>query len=64
MEAVSIGGSDSPTKRHDMVQLFRGAKGPRVLIFSWVGNAGLNLSCADVVIFAVSVCLITRIRLS
>ena len=64
MEAVSIGGSDSPMKHHDTVQLFRGAKGYCVLIFSWVGNAGLNLLCADVVIFTVSICLFTRFRLS
>ena len=64
MEAIRISGSDSPAKCHDTVQLFRGAKGPHILIFLWVGNAGLNLLCADVIIFTVSICLFFRFRLS
>jgi len=41
-------------KRDQTVQEFYKEDGPRVLIFSSVGSAGLNLSIADIVIYLAS----------
>lgn len=62
VEALTLGGNDSPYKRQQRVQRFREDVSSRVLIFSKVGNSGLNLACADTVIFAVSQYTFVRIN--
>jgi hypothetical protein len=53
---LAINGKISFEKRDNIVKDFYDDRHPgRVLIFSSVGSAGLNLSIADVVIFFVSV---------
>jgi hypothetical protein len=55
IESLSINGA-IPFKQRDMVveQFVHKPDSPRVLIFSSIGSAGLNLPIADVVIFFVS----------
>ncbi|KAL0575320.1 hypothetical protein V5O48_006649 [Marasmius crinis-equi] len=51
IECVYIDGTQTLEKRNEMINEFKRAGGPRVLIFSSVGSVGLNLSVADVVLF-------------
>ena len=55
MKSISINGKTPIPKRDKLIKEFHDDGNPvRVLIFSSVGSAGLNLSVADVVIFFVS----------
>ncbi|TDL13439.1 P-loop containing nucleoside triphosphate hydrolase protein, partial [Rickenella mellea] len=51
IDALYIDGNMSSDKRHDTVNKFRSGRHGRVLIMSPVGTTGLNLSCANHVIF-------------
>jgi hypothetical protein len=51
--SLFIDGNMSFEKRNGVVSRFHEPDAPRVLIFSSVGSAGLNLSLAHVVIFLV-----------
>lgn len=53
-DSLAIDGSMSFDKRNKIIAKFHSPNSPRVLIFSSVGSAGLNLAIADVVIFFVS----------
>ena len=53
MPSLSIDGSMSFDKRDKIVATFRDPKSARILIFSSVGAAGLNLSLSDVVLMFV-----------
>jgi TATA-binding protein-associated factor len=52
-KSLAIDGSMSFKKRDKIIADFHSPDSPRVLIFSSVGSAGLNLAIADVVIFFV-----------
>jgi SNF2 family DNA or RNA helicase len=54
VDSLAIDGSMSFEKRDKVVAQFHAEDSPRVLIFSSVGSAGLNLSIASKVIFFVS----------
>jgi SNF2 family DNA or RNA helicase len=57
IDCLSIDGSMLFEKRAKIVALFQTENGPRVLIFSSVGSAGLNLTIACKVFLFVSGCL-------
>ncbi|KAF8869441.1 P-loop containing nucleoside triphosphate hydrolase protein [Infundibulicybe gibba] len=50
IECCYMDGKMRPARRREMVEKFHMPNGPRVLIFSSVGTAGLNLSVADTII--------------
>ena len=54
VDALSIDGNMSFEKRNRIITHFHEPNTPRILIFSSVGSAGLNLSIAHIVIFLVS----------
>ena len=53
VDSLAIDGSMSFDKRDKVVAQFHAENSPRVLIFSSVGSAGLNLSIASIVLFFV-----------
>ncbi len=53
VDSLFIDGNMSFEKRNRVVSCFHEPNAPRVLIFSSVGSAGLNLSLAHIVIFLV-----------
>lgn len=53
VDSLAIDGSMSFEKRDKVVAQFHAENTPRVLIFSSVGSAGLNLSIASIVLFFV-----------
>jgi TATA-binding protein-associated factor len=55
MDSLAIDGNMSFEKRERVLTEFCKPGGPRILIISKIGSAGLNLSIADVVIFFVNV---------
>jgi SNF2 family DNA or RNA helicase len=64
VDSLSIDGNMAYSKRDEIVAQFHSSNSPRVLIFSKVGSAGLNLSIADRVIFFVnpfSLCLAQKL---
>jgi SNF2 family DNA or RNA helicase len=54
VDTLAIDGSMRYDRRDEVVSKFHMSGNARVLLFSSVGAAGLNLSIADVVIFFVS----------
>ena len=54
VHTVSIDGKTEYEKRSEIVKRFNTDPTCRVLLFSKVGNVGLNLTCANTVIFLVS----------
>lgn len=53
VDSLAIDGSMSFEKRDKVVAQFHAENSARVLIFSSVGSAGLNLSIASIVLFFV-----------
>lgn len=56
MDSLSIDGTLTYEKRDKIIEKFHEPSSARVLIFSLVGSAGLNLAIADIVIFFVRSC--------
>ena len=55
LDSLVVDGSMSFEKREQIISQFSKPGGPRILIISRIGSAGLNLSIADIIIFFVNV---------